>query len=198
MRDVPVCSLFRCFACRPWAAATAKFSSQDLIRNKQWFNVPKMKPVPSNFFGPEGPADKTGLARDFRYQRCLTAVREHHPELLVQATDNMFNLIWFDERDADDKVQITESSLRAVLEKSGLSPDQATDLVSAHLASATNKDNLKAMCGEALGKGAFGAPTFCVDDQIWFGSDRLEQMCFHLSLPYLGPDPTRPTVGSKL
>ena len=32
----------------------------DMERNRKWFNVPEMKNVPSNFFGPEGPADKTG------------------------------------------------------------------------------------------------------------------------------------------
>eukprot|EP01043_Picozoa_sp_COSAG02_P100947 COSAG02_NODE_37021_length_447_cov_1.181034_1_plen_69_part_10 len=57
---------------RPWAAAAAKVSQQDMARNMKWFNMPEMLAGPSNFFGPEGPADPTGLARDFRYQRLLT------------------------------------------------------------------------------------------------------------------------------
>ena len=185
---------------RPWAASKAKFWSQDMLRNKKWFNVPNMKPTPSNFFGPTGPADKSGLARDFRYQRCLTAVREHYPKVLPEATANMFNMIWTDERDADGNVQITEARLCTVLERSGLSHPEASTLVSEHLASDANKARLKDMCAEALAEGVFGAPTFCVDGQIWFGSDRLEQMCHHLALPYSGPDPNRPTVdgSSKL
>jgi hypothetical protein len=64
---------------RPWAAAAAKVGGQDMARNMQWFNLPNMLTGPSNFFGPEGPADRTGLARDFRYQRHLTAISRLHP-----------------------------------------------------------------------------------------------------------------------
>ena len=99
-------------------------------------------------------------------------MREHHPEALPQATTNMFDMIGTDERDV-----ITD-----VLERAGLSQPEASSLVSVHLASDDNKTRLKDMCAEALGKGVFGAPSFCVDDYIWFGSDRLEQMYFHLSL----------------
>jgi hypothetical protein len=44
-----------------------KVAVQDFERNKAWFGVPEMKSPPQNFFGAGGPADKTGLARDFRY-----------------------------------------------------------------------------------------------------------------------------------
>jgi hypothetical protein len=64
---------------RPWAAATARVSTQDMSRNLAWFNIPHMLSGPSNFFGPDGPADPTGLARDFRYQRHLTAIARLHP-----------------------------------------------------------------------------------------------------------------------
>ena len=53
-------------------------------------------------------------------------------------------------------------------------------------------------CAEAVARGAFGAPTICVGAKLWFGSDRLEQMAFDLRLPWLGPDPSRPTAGAKL
>ena len=53
---------------RPWAAASAKWSGQDIERNRAFFNLPEMLDMPSNFFGPEGPADPTGLSRDMRYQ----------------------------------------------------------------------------------------------------------------------------------
>ena len=53
---------------RPWAAASAKWSTQDMERTKGLFNLPQMQSMPSNFFGPDGPSDPTGLARDFRYQ----------------------------------------------------------------------------------------------------------------------------------
>ena len=182
---------------RPWAAVQAKWSSQDMERNKAFFNLTGMKGAPSNFFGPKGPADKEGLARDFRYQRCLTAVRSHHPEKLGDATDAMFRLIWMDERDASGRVVITNEVLVGVLERAGLSNEQAVILVDTHLASPENKELLKETCAEAVGKGAFGAPTMCIGDKIFFGSDRFEQLCFDLGLPWSGPDPARPTVTSS-
>ena len=36
------------------------------------------------------------------------------------------------------------------------------------------------------------------DEQTFFGSDRLEQLAFSAGLPWLGPDPRRPTTVSKI
>jgi 2-hydroxychromene-2-carboxylate isomerase len=36
------------------------------------------------------------------------------------------------------------------------------------------KDQLKANSAEAVERGAFGAPTFYVDDEMFFGNDRLD------------------------
>ena len=36
-----------------------------------------------------------------------------------------------------------------------------------------NKEALKAVTAEAVARGAFGAPTFLVSDQLFFGNDRL-------------------------
>lgn len=60
---------------RPWAQAQAKWSLQDMDRNLRWFNVPEMQSMPTNFFGPTGPGDLNGLARDFRSMRLLMAVK---------------------------------------------------------------------------------------------------------------------------
>ena len=53
------------------------------------------------------------------------------------------------------------------------------------------KDKLRHNTEEAIKLGAFGAPFIVVDDQIYFGSDRLEQMAFTHNLPWVGPDPHR-------
>ena len=37
-----------------------------------------------------------------------------------------------------------------------------------------NKDRLKAQTGEAIAKGVFGAPSFTVGDELFWGNDRLE------------------------
>merc|ERR1712060_559283 len=95
---------------RPWAQAAAKESGQHIQRNKDFFNVPKMLNSPNNFFGPGGPADKSGLARDFRYQRTLTAVRRLHPEVLAEVTRLIFEQIWANQsaRDAKGNVAMDE------------------------------------------------------------------------------------------
>jgi 2-hydroxychromene-2-carboxylate isomerase len=36
------------------------------------------------------------------------------------------------------------------------------------------KDQLKALTGVAVSRGVFGAPTFFVDDQMFWGQDRLD------------------------
>jgi 2-hydroxychromene-2-carboxylate isomerase len=36
------------------------------------------------------------------------------------------------------------------------------------------KDRLKAATAEAAERGVFGAPTFFVGDEMWFGQDRLD------------------------
>ncbi len=211
---------------RPWAAAQAKHGAQDMVRNRSFFNVPHMKGVPSNFFGPGGPSDPAGLARNFSYQRMLTAVRARHPACLAEATRLTFDLIWSDERGASDEVVITPAVLTALLERAGLPAADAAELVGTRLNSPANKAALKEACAEAVARGAFGAPTMCVGDKIWFGSDRLEQvthatsaarrirrvrrassgclsisapwqMAFDLQLPWLGPDPARPTAGPE-
>jgi 2-hydroxychromene-2-carboxylate isomerase len=51
------------------------------------------------------------------------------------------------------------------------------------------KEQLKKNVAEAVALGAFGAPFIVVDDQVYFGSDRLEQMAFTHDLPWHGPAP---------
>lgn len=51
------------------------------------------------------------------------------------------------------------------------------------------KDQLKNMVAEAVSLGAYGAPFIVVDDQVYFGSDRLEQLAFTHGLPWRGPNP---------
>ena len=52
-----------------------------------------------------------------------------------------------------------------------------TELVGAELVAKTQEDSvknsLKANTQEAVARGAFGAPTFFVGDEMYFGEDRL-------------------------
>merc|ERR1719159_1387418 len=98
---------------RPWAGSTAKIGAQDMKRNIEWFNVPHMLGGPTNFFGPDGPADPRGLARNFAYQRTLTAILRLHkdkPMILREASRLVFEQIWASKeaRDAQGNVAMDE------------------------------------------------------------------------------------------
>ena len=43
------------------------------------------------------------------------------------------------------------------------------------------KERLKQVTGEAMERGVFGAPTFLVDEEMFWGGDRLEQLERHIS-----------------
>jgi 2-hydroxychromene-2-carboxylate isomerase len=167
--------------------------NQDIERNKALFNVPDMKPIPTNFFGPDGPSDKTGLARDFRCMRMLGAIETLHPEALLRSFDAAFAMMWLEERSDAGAVIVSDERLLRICLASGLSQEAATRVIAAIETHAV-KEKLKANVSEALGLGAFGAPFIVVGDQIYFGSDRFEQLCFTHKLAWFGPDPKRPTV----
>jgi 2-hydroxychromene-2-carboxylate isomerase len=60
--------------------------------------------------------------------------------------------------------------LRDVIAKAGLDPEPLL----AAAATEPLKERLKANTTEAVTRGAFGAPTFFVGDEIFFGNDRLD------------------------
>eukprot|EP00930_Biecheleria_cincta_P005147 TRINITY_DN106068_c0_g1_i1.p1 TRINITY_DN106068_c0_g1~~TRINITY_DN106068_c0_g1_i1.p1 ORF type:complete len:248 (-),score=37.37 TRINITY_DN106068_c0_g1_i1:68-811(-) len=187
---------------RPWSAATIKESNQHMARNRQWFNVPHMQPMPANFMGPKGPNDPSGLARDFRFMRMLTAVSKSHPHALEACTDGVYNMIWADPltRDAQGNVVVSEETLISVCERAGLSTAEAKAAVAAINADST-KSALKKNTENCVSAGGYGVPFFRItnhgqDDQppemIAFGSDRFEQLAFAMKKPWLGPDPENP------
>eukprot|EP00854_Cymbomonas_tetramitiformis_P009253 gene9253-10960_t len=180
----------------------AKFHRQDFERNKKLFNIESMLSMPSNFFGPEGPMDKSGLSRDFRLMRLLTSIHATQSELppgtLYSATSLAFQLLWRreDARDQHGNVLLTTDVLRDLCEQSGMSREISMAYVEG-INSPPVKSMLLNSVGEAVDRGAFGAPTiFCsrhIDEEeaIFFGSDRFEQLSFTYSLPWYGPDPHR-------
>eukprot|EP00587_Corethron_hystrix_P010054 CAMPEP_0113301778 /NCGR_PEP_ID=MMETSP0010_2-20120614/2863_1 /TAXON_ID=216773 ORGANISM="Corethron hystrix, Strain 308" /NCGR_SAMPLE_ID=MMETSP0010_2 /ASSEMBLY_ACC=CAM_ASM_000155 /LENGTH=236 /DNA_ID=CAMNT_0000155453 /DNA_START=181 /DNA_END=888 /DNA_ORIENTATION=+ /assembly_acc=CAM_ASM_000155 len=182
-------------AMRPWFSSTLRFAEQDAQRNNEFFNV-ALLPMPSNFFGPDGPADKSGLARNHVYMRTLCAVsRDCTNEELFASTCAIFNMIHVDveARDADGAVRMDESTLSKRL--SGiLSKDKAESCVAA-VNSPDIKELLKKNTTEALDYGAFGAPYMVVsghgretagggEDMVVFGSDRFEQLAWAIRRPW--------------
>jgi 2-hydroxychromene-2-carboxylate isomerase len=81
--------------------------------------------------------------------------------------DQMFRHMWAEPRKMDDPEVI-----RATLQESGF--DAAKLMALAQEQSV--KDELAASTARSVERGTFGAPTFFVDDDIYFGKDRLRDV----------------------
>ena len=79
--------------------------------------------------------------------------------------DNIFNTIWQDGLNMNDEIIIQK-----VLKNLNTNPKT----FSLRSTSSLIKDTLRKKTTEAYEKGIFGAPTFVVNDKIFWGQDRLE------------------------
>ena len=158
----------------------------DLARNGRLFDYPILPP-PSNFF--------TEVARAIiSAQRLLVAAQLSGAddaqiiELITALTDS----VWTDAalRDAGDELTIAAELLAECCAKSGL---DAETLIAATRTPEV-KQQLIANTELALDAGVFGSPSFLVHDApgtseplLVFGSDRFDQLCHTLDLPWDGP-----------
>jgi 2-hydroxychromene-2-carboxylate isomerase len=81
--------------------------------------------------------------------------------------DEMYRHMWAEPKKMDDP-----DVLRAALAESGLDADRILELVQ----TPEVKHELMANTQRAVERGAFGSPTFFVDDEIYFGKDRLREV----------------------
>jgi len=81
--------------------------------------------------------------------------------------DEMFRHMWADPKKMDDP-----DVLRAALEESRLDAERLVALVQTREV----KDELLASTERTVARGTFGAPTFFVGDEIFFGKDRLRDV----------------------
>ena len=81
--------------------------------------------------------------------------------------DEMFRHMWVQPKDMDDPAVIG-----AALQESGFDAPKLMALAQDQ----TVKDELAANTSRSVERGAFGAPTFFVDDDIYFGKDRLRDV----------------------
>lgn len=86
-------------------------------------------------------------------------------ERLVPYGDAMYRAIWVEGRNMNDPAEVG-----AALQQAGFDPRELLALTQ----DAQVKDNLKAVTQEAVARGVFGAPTFFVGDQMFWGQDRLD------------------------
>jgi 2-hydroxychromene-2-carboxylate isomerase len=77
----------------------------------------------------------------------------------------VFEAMWVEPRNLNEPDQVA-----SVLQAAGFEPTQ----VLAHVQAPEVKERLKATTEEAVERGVFGAPTFFVGEEMWFGQDRLE------------------------
>ncbi|HWE30973.1 MAG TPA: 2-hydroxychromene-2-carboxylate isomerase [Polyangia bacterium] len=70
---------------------------------------------------------------------------------------------------AEDRDVTAEAELRRIAEEGGLDPATALQAIEAPAI----KDRLRANTDEAVARGAFGAPTMFVGDELFWGNDRL-------------------------
>ncbi len=79
--------------------------------------------------------------------------------------DNIFNTIWQDGLNMNDKIVIQK-----ILQNLNVNPKT----FSLRTSSSLIKDLLRKKTNEAYEKGVFGAPTFVVNNKIFWGQDRIE------------------------
>lgn len=80
--------------------------------------------------------------------------------------ETLFKHVWQDGAAADDAAR-----LQALTQQ--LAPQRSVD-------AAEVKEQLKANTEEAIARGVFGVPTFCVDDKVFWGLDALPMMRAYL------------------
>ena len=84
---------------------------------------------------------------------------------------NIMNALWVEDLDIDD-----ENVLLSILNKMDFSSDEILSLAKSEECSNTMQKFTKI----AIEKNVFGAPTFIIDDQIYWGQDRLNFVDRHL------------------
>lgn len=110
-------------------------------------------------FNPNFPINTLGLMRG------AMAVQIYLPERFDDYLDAIFNAMWVDALNLADA-----PVLAGVLSRAGFDPQQILALTSQQ----DVKDALAASTEEAIQRGAFGAPTMFVNDELFFGQDRLD------------------------
>ena len=97
--------------------------------------------------------------------RMAIGVMEQFPERFTAFVGELFRAIWVDGKDPGDQDVVTAAIMGAGLDPTIIAP-LATDLAM--------KEKLRAHTDEAAARGAFGAPTFFVGEEMFFGQDRMD------------------------
>jgi 2-hydroxychromene-2-carboxylate isomerase len=132
--------------------AKGQYMQDDLQRYARRYGVPfKQNP----FF----PVNTLAL------MRMVLGLQLRQPERMVPFVDAVLRALWVEGRNMNDA-----ATVGAVLREAGFDPEQMLALAS----DPAIKDDLKVATQEAVQRGVFGAPTFVVGGEMFWGQDRLD------------------------
>ena len=139
--------------------AKAAYMNNDLKRFAKRYGVPFR-------FNPHFPINTLALMR---------GAVAYQDDVVVSSTyrDAIFMAIWVEARNLNEPDVIGQ-----VLSDAGLDPAELMNRIGHQ----TVKDQLIANTAEAVNRGVFGAPTFFVGEQMYFGQDRLDFVTEALSV----------------
>ena len=132
--------------------AKGRYMFQDLDRYAKRYGVPLK-------FNPNFPINTLML------MRAVTGMQLRHPGRFQAFIDCLFHALWVEGRSLDDLATVA-----SVLTQNGFDPNEVLALTADEEVKATLKDNTE----KAVQRGVFGAPSMFVDDQLFFGQDRLD------------------------
>ena len=132
--------------------AKGRYMFQDLDRYAKRYGVPLK-------FNPHFPINTLML------MRAVTGMQLRHPERFAAFLDCLFKAIWVEGRSLDEPATVA-----AVLSENGFNPLEVLALTADEEIKTALKDNTE----KAVQRGVFGAPSMFVDNQLYFGQDRLD------------------------
>ncbi|GAB3774141.1 2-hydroxychromene-2-carboxylate isomerase [Ramlibacter monticola] len=97
--------------------------------------------------------------------RMVLGLQLREPQRMVAFVDAVLRAMWVDGRNMGDPAVVG-----AVLREAGFDPEQMLALAN----DPAIKDDLKVATQEAVQRGVFGAPTFFVGGEMFWGQDRLD------------------------
>ncbi|AZD09575.1 2-hydroxychromene-2-carboxylate isomerase family protein [Pseudomonas chlororaphis] len=132
--------------------AKGRYMLQDLARYAKRYEVPLA-------FNPHFPINTLLL------MRAVTGMQLRHPQSFIAFIDCLFRALWVEKRNLND-----QATVAAVLSEGGFDPQEVLALTNDE----EIKNALKDKTEQALQRGVFGAPSMFVDNQLFFGQDRLD------------------------
>lgn len=132
--------------------AKGRYMFQDLDRYAKRYGVPLK-------FNPHFPINTLML------MRAVTGMQLRHPERFQAFIDCLFIALWIEGRSLNDPATVA-----AVLTQNGFDPNEVLALTADEEVKAALKDNTE----KAVQRGVFGAPSMFIDNQLFFGQDRLD------------------------